>query len=307
MIGPKCERPFESTLIRRRMDQRETYICLERIRLNDLRVMSFNLRYGTADDRQHSWPDRKELAATVIADFDADLIGTQESVGFQTDFLRSRFSQYTCLRRSRDAEPNSGESVDIFFRTRRFTLADSGHFWLSDQPDVPGSQSWDSRYPRLVAWCGLIDHQAADQPVHFFNTHFDYKGAIARVESARLLRQKIDAIAGDHRVIVAGDFNADEDDLPYQILRFGSQPSTNHPISHRRSGSLIDSWRAIHPQRGTDEGTRHDFRGDHAGPRIDWILHSHSYATADATILGSRDDDRFPSDHHPITAILRPV
>jgi endonuclease/exonuclease/phosphatase family metal-dependent hydrolase len=273
--------------------------------------MSFNLRYGTADDGNHSWNHRRDLAARVIADFDADLIGTQESVGFQTDFLRQRFPGWTCLRRSRDPDANSGESVDIFFRNRRFTLIESGHFWLSDQPEIPGSRSWDSRYPRLVAWCSLIDHEAAGQPISFFNTHFDYQGSIARMESAKLLRQRLNTLASDHRIVVVGDFNCDEDDDPYRVLCFGAKQKTSPIAQLREAVPLVDSWRVVQPERVSDEGTRHDFLGHRAGPRIDWILHCRKYVTTDASIVPPpatlQAEPQFPSDHHPITAILRPV
>jgi len=37
------------------------------------------------------------------------------------------------------------------YKTERFELVDSGHYWLSETPEVAGSKSWDSSLPRMVS------------------------------------------------------------------------------------------------------------------------------------------------------------
>ena len=44
----------------------------------DVRVMSYNIRYGTAQDGDNHWDKRKEFLIDTIKAFGPDLLGTQE-------------------------------------------------------------------------------------------------------------------------------------------------------------------------------------------------------------------------------------
>src|SRR3712207_6150887 len=50
-----------------------------------LRVMSFNVRYGDADDGNDAWKFRRDLVARTIRRFDPDLLGVQEALNLQCD------------------------------------------------------------------------------------------------------------------------------------------------------------------------------------------------------------------------------
>ena len=52
-----------------------------------VRVMSFNIRYGTARDGANAWPNRRELVFDVIRTFEPDILGLQEVLDFQVDEL----------------------------------------------------------------------------------------------------------------------------------------------------------------------------------------------------------------------------
>ena len=43
-----------------------------------LKIMTFNIRYGQADDGDNSWPRRRDLVIARIRAHDPDLIGLQE-------------------------------------------------------------------------------------------------------------------------------------------------------------------------------------------------------------------------------------
>ena len=68
----------------------------------ELRVMSFNIRYGTADDGEDGWLHRRERVAHVIRTFGPDLLGTQEGLDFQIRDLRERLAEYDCVGAGRD-------------------------------------------------------------------------------------------------------------------------------------------------------------------------------------------------------------
>ena len=56
--------------------------------MDPLRVMSFNLRYGTANDGKNRWDLRKEAVAAVVQKLDPDILGVQEGLLFQLEFLK---------------------------------------------------------------------------------------------------------------------------------------------------------------------------------------------------------------------------
>lgn len=268
-------------------------------RATDVRVMSFNIRYGTAQDGDNHWDKRKEFLIATIKAFDPDLLGTQETLGFQRDYLAEKLSGYDVLGVGRDDGREKGEMTALYFKRSRFEKLDGGHFWLSETPEQPGSKNWDSALTRMVTWVKLRDRrQPKAKPVAFFNTHFDHRGMQARLESARLLRRRVAELSKTHRVIVTGDFNTDEGSEPYRALfaAEGSQPLL-----------LVDTFRRAYPQRAVNEGTFSDFKAEKiAGPRIDWIAASRDWQVVTAAIDRTAREGRTPSDHFPVTAVLRP-
>ncbi len=264
----------------------------------DLRVMTFNIRYGTANDGENRWENRKDLLIETIKAFDPDLLGTQETLGFQRDYLTEKLQQYEVLGVGRNDGLESGEMMALYFKRTRFEKLDGGHFWLSEAPHQAGSKSWDSSLPRMVTWVKLRDRLYRNvKPLVFFNTHFDHQGPRARLESAKLLRQRIAALAETARIIVTGDFNTGEGSEPYLAL-FDDVGRDRSPV--------VDAFRVAHPQRAADEGTFSNFvKGPGNGPRIDWIAVSRDWSVGSAVIDRTERAGRFPSDHYPVTATFR--
>ena len=263
-----------------------------------VRVMSFNVRYGTARDGDNHWDKRKDFLAETVRAFDPDLLGTQETLAFQRDFLAKTLSGYAAFGAGRDDGQDAGEMAALFYRTARFEKVAGGHFWLSPTPAVPGSKGWDAALPRIATWVKLKDRTAPNnQPVLFLNTHFDHKGTQARHESAKLIRAKLAELGAGCRLIVTGDFNAGEGSEPYKSL-FG--PDGNRPTP------VMDTFRVAHPARGQDEGTFNGFDPKATGgSRIDWIAASRDWEVRAAGIVRTVKAGHTPSDHFPVTAVLR--
>ncbi|MBL8849690.1 MAG: endonuclease/exonuclease/phosphatase family protein [Planctomycetaceae bacterium] len=263
-----------------------------------LRVMTFNIRYGTADDGENAWDRRREFLVETIHAFDPDLLGTQETLAFQRDYLAEQLPEYTAFGAGRDDGKEQGEMAALFFRSERFEQLDGGHFWLSETPDVPGSKSWDSALTRIVTWVRLRDRQSPDAaPLVYFNTHFDHRGVEARRHSAELLRGHIDALSSESSVILTGDFNAGERSPPHAAL-FGPIDST--------PPRLIDAYRQAHPAPLANEGTFSHFQSTAtSGPRIDWIGCTRDWRVTSSEIDRTARDGRTPSDHFPVTAVLQ--
>lgn len=261
---------------------------------NDLRVMSFNLRYGTANDGDNRWDARKQLVAQTIRKFAPDLLGTQETLPIQSQFLSEQFSEFTAFGRSRHKTHDDGEQCTIFYRTDRFTKLGAGHLWLSGNPNQPGSKDWDSSLPRMATWLCLRDQRNPDSPVCIFNTHFDHRGKKARNQSAKLIANRAAEFAKSHwnaKLIVTGDFNTGEDSKPYRFFI-------------NKQARYVDTYRAAHPKRESKEGTFNAFKGIVDRERIDWILVDPKWTIRSADIVRDNADGHYPSDHFPVTAVL---
>ncbi|TWT60859.1 endonuclease/exonuclease/phosphatase family protein [Rubinisphaera italica] len=260
----------------------------------DVRVMSFNIRYGSARDGENHWEKRKENVIKTIAAFNPDLLGTQETLGFQKQYLDENLIGYTSLGVGREDGGQTGEMTALFYKTDRFEKLSEGHFWLSESPNSPGSKSWDSSLPRMCSWIKLRDRKADDQPIFFLNTHFDHRGPQARIESAKLIRHKLDELARGCRLIVTGDFNAAFQSEPYKAL-----------FENTKELTLLDSYHTATPDNAPGEATFSGFKsGVVEGARIDWIAVSDDWKILSANIDRTEFDGRTPSDHHPVTAIL---
>lgn len=264
----------------------------------DVRVMSYNIRYGTANDGENHWDKRKEWLVATIKAFNPDLLGTQETLGFQRDYLATELKDYEVLGVGRDDGQDKGEMTALYFRRDRFEKLDGGHFWLSETPDQPGSKSWDTSLTRMATWVKLRDRRAPKaKPIVFFNTHFDHRGEQARVESAKLIRRRIEAFAKDARVIVTGDFNAGEDSAPYRAF-FAALENQAAPV--------VDVYRVAHPQREANEGSFSGFKAaSTSGPRIDWIGVVRGWQVLSADLDRTAREGRTPSDHFAMNAVLR--
>lgn len=263
-----------------------------------IKVMSFNIRYGAANDGENSWKHRDYLVLETIQNYGPDLIGYQEALKFQVDFLKQNLKGYGFHGIGRDKGTEEGEYVPVMWKMDRFELVDSGHFWLSETPEIPGSVSWDSSLTRMLSWVVLRDKKAVgyQKELVFANTHFDHRGNQARLESAKLIRQRAEEIMNDIPIILTGDFNTTEDLAPYAALckaeGFNGKP-------------LVDAFRVIHPEVSDNERSFGAWVGQRDGKRIDWILHTDDFVTLNAAINYTQDAGRYPSDHYPVEAIVR--
>lgn len=262
-----------------------------------LTVMSFNIRYGTANDGDNSWPHRRELVMRVIKDRDADILGVQEALTFQLDEITASVPAYAVIGVGRDDGRAKGEYTAILYRADRFHVDSSGTFWLSDTPETVASTSWGNSITRICTWARLIDRESGNA-FYIFNTHLDHRSQPSREKSARLLAQRIGQRAHNDPFVLMGDFNAGE-----------SNPAVTSLTAHAggeddaQSPGYIQTYRAIHPDE-KNSGTFGAFTGQTSGEMIDHILVPPSVTVLDADIDRTNEDGRYPSDHFPIWAKL---
>jgi endonuclease/exonuclease/phosphatase family metal-dependent hydrolase len=258
----------------------------------DMKVMTFNLRVATLFDAMNTWGLRRNMVVERIRATDPDILGTQEGLDGQVKFLQSQLPDYSFFGVGRKDGKRGGEMCGVFFKTAKFEKLAGGHFWLSQSPEKSGSKSWGCVFPRMVTWVKLLPKDGG-QPFCWFNTHFDAWASRARDESAKLLRGRMNTIAGALPCIVTGDFNAGEGSSPYRML-----------LGAAGGARLVDAYRSVN-HRTLEQGTRHGFDGHKSGARIDWILISPAFQAIAASIDHTRGALGYPSDHFPVTATIR--
>lgn len=260
------------------------------VQISMLNVMSFNIRYGLADDGNNCWENRKSLVIDRIKAFDPDLLGIQECRDdFQAEFIKNNLQEYEFYGVRRASEGNTAlEMAPVLFKKSDFQLVQKRCLWLSETPQIPGSLSWGSTFPRTVTWVQLM-HRESGKEFIFLNTHFDY--VLSAIDaSARLLQEWSVQMNEKHPVIVTGDFNANKDSFAYRQLTAET--------------GLSDAYRQFHPNNA-NEGTYHGFgQADELIP-IDWILASDSFEVVSAEIDRCHEGDTYPSDHYPVQAKLK--
>ena len=173
----------------------------------DLSVMSFNLRYDTAEDGENRWSNRKEACLRMLRETDPDIWGIQEGLYHQTYYLKDSLPQYDFIGVGSEDGFSGGEYKAIFYNKERFEVLESNTFWLSETPNIP-SYGWDANNIRIVSWAHFYDIEY-ERSFYVFNTHFDHIGSESRKESAKLLMKKIHEICNDDQpIFITGDFNA---------------------------------------------------------------------------------------------------
>jgi endonuclease/exonuclease/phosphatase family metal-dependent hydrolase len=260
-----------------------------------VRVMSFNVRTSGAKDGENAWPLRRDFLFAEIARFGPALIGFQEVRADQHDAIIERMPEYAFVGVARDDGKRQGEWSLIGFRRDRFDNIVGGDFWLSENPEVAGSKSWDAALTRICTWVRLRD-RVTKREFLYANTHFDHKGVQAREQSAHVIAKRVRDLAKGNPIILTGDLNINEDTPAYAVL---AKPQGGSPAW------LVDSYREVHPQRSPDEASFHAFKGTRTGSRIDFIFHTRELkATASTIERNTAPNGRYPSDHYAVTAVL---
>ncbi len=269
----------------------------------EVRVMTFNIRYGTANDGENRWPNRSQMVFDVIRNHKSDVIGLQEALKFQIDEILDAVPGLGLIGVGRDDGKTKGEYSAILYDRDRFAVDDSGTFWLSDTPEVPGSITWGNACTRICTWARLIEKKTG-KAFYAFNLHLDHISQPSRERSALLVSQRISDRKHPDPFVLTGDFNVGETNGVVMYLKGESRFTWSGKSEPANPVPMVDTFRVLHPD-ATDVGTFHSFSGKRSNQKIDYVFAPPTVQVYAAQILHDNVDGRYPSDHFPVIARLR--
>ncbi len=259
-----------------------------------LKLMSYNIKFASPT-YEPLWDVRREWQVNMIREYNPDIIGTQEGLKEQVDYLQDHLPEYVVIGEGRKGGDDD-EHMAIFFKKDKFRLREMGSFQLSATPDIIGSGP--SVNPRLVTWARLAiinrtakgeaspnkmdyrGHWENTQEFYIFNTHF-FNGkadSLARESAAKLIMERVNELnrfgrwTKERPIFLMGDFNCRPGSVPYKTF-VGDKSSDNQLL-------FEDSI----------EG----------GQGIDWVLHKGNVNVVNYERVQYNVDGVYPSDHKPI-------
>ena len=246
----------------------------------NINIMTYNIRLDTEADGINMWDNRKEGIVSLIKEERVDILGIQEGLPSQIEYLSKHLDGYSMIGEGRDGG-NNGEYSAIYYNNK-MNLIETETFWLSETPEIP-SIGWDAAIKRITT-VGLFKMIDSDKELLVYNSHFDHIGKIAREKSVGVILNHIKENDYQNRaLIVMGDFNAKPDDLPIELL----------------SEELDDSFKILPIENpiGTFNGFDLDSK---LLDRIDYIFTKNIKITNYKHLDKKLSSGLWPSDHLPI-------
>lgn len=243
------------------------------------------------------WSARRQVAAKIFAVCPAHIIGFQE---FGLD-------NWETLSPTRPelAFVQGKQAGDIFinpiaFDARRFSMVETGTFWLS--PDGAYGKAWGGK-ERGTTWVHVRERES-DKELLFINTHLDNISADARTKGVELIlafSQKFPdlptVVVGDSNVSVCSShMRWQEFDMrrPYELMR----------------EMFVDVWMATHVPNPWRPCTYHGFQGpDFGGDPYgtydpEWIWVRGDISPVNCVLVRDAIGGVWPSDHYWMMAHL---
>ncbi|CAM3476958.1 endonuclease/exonuclease/phosphatase family protein [Zobellia roscoffensis] len=265
------------------------FLTLHIAQAQDLKVMSYNIKYDNVNDTVNNWNDRKSDMVRLTKHYSPEFIGMQEVVFNQLTYLDDALENYNYIGVGRDDGKKKGEFSPILFNSKKFKVLQSNTFWLSPTPDKI-SVGWDAAMERICTY-GLFENIENKEKLWVFNTHFDHIGTEAREKSAALIIEKIKEINSDAiPVVLTGDLNLAPETKPIQFLK--------KEMIDGREASLS----TFYGPTGTFNGFDHSRILDH---RIDYIFVQGFKVQNYIHIDDRMENNKHISDHLPVMAILK--
>jgi endonuclease/exonuclease/phosphatase family metal-dependent hydrolase len=228
-------------------------ILVIRSTYSKIKILTYNIKSDYDESLENS-NKRMKMIEYTISKVNSDIICLQELSYNQIQKLKiSKLSEsYGIYVRSRDIY-NKDEALAILYKQDKFSILDSGEFWLSSLPDLRGSKFIDMEFPRVVIW-SLLNRQERHQIYNILviNVHLDSRGHSSRTQSIDLVIKKMANIIEKNEnlelVILAGDFNQSLANLnfPENLIRINYRFKLYFKILNRFSTTFQDYSKIKH-------------------------------------------------------------
>lgn len=267
---------------------------------NEIKVMSYNVK--TLDVMQDvlktkiSYANRKPRMMKRIEEANPDIIGIQEATSTHNDdYIAELSEKYGAVIYYREGGETpapiifgNDEAGTILYKKEKFELLEKGCWWLSDTPEIVGSNTWGASHVRICSFVKL-KVKATGKIFWFNNTHLNW--GEAQEKASTLLKQRF-----------TDRYN--EDSIPYMIVGdFNLNPSSdNYKIW---TSFMVDARTA--EDNMAEAGTFNGFKDETAGINsvIDFVFVGpnhfefkyHKVLNDDLTMI---EDEEFASDHYAV-------
>lgn len=252
----------------------------------ELKVMTYNIKYDSTNDTVNNWNDRKSDLVTLLDHYSPGIIGMQEVLEGQLSYLVEHRPNFTAIGVGREDGKKKGEYSPILYDARLFKLVNHGTFWLSETPNIV-SVGWDAALERICTY-GRFEDLKTQKQFWVFNTHFDHIGVLAREKSAVLIVSKIRELNTEKLpVVLMGDFNLTPNETPIHYLMKAltdAQTITSNPFY-----GPTGTFSGFDPDRILSE-------------RIDYIFVEKLKVQSYIHIDDRMENNKYISDHLPVFA-----
>jgi endonuclease/exonuclease/phosphatase family metal-dependent hydrolase len=264
------------------------FIGFTNVQGQDISVLTYNIKWDNTNDTVNNWNDRKEAMVSLLKHYQPGIIGMQEVVHGQLNYLVANLPNFASVGVGREDGKEKGEYSPILYDTELLKSLESSTFWLSDTPDKI-SVAWDAALERICTYA-LFEDLTTKKQFWVFNTHFDHIGVLAREKSAALIVSKIKELNTENLpVVLMGDLNLKPDENPIQFLK-----------KELVDGQSI-TQKTFYGPTGTFNGFEHDRK---LTDRIDYIFVQNFAVESYIHIDDRMENNKHISDHLPVFAKL---
>lgn len=238
-------------------------------------IMSQNILFKTDTPSPNTIPERSERFKKLLQEYQPDIIGAQEFGNWNAYY-------HLFMKQTYDMTDDSN-GVPILYRKDRYSLVDTGKFYLSSTPEIP-SKVEGSSGNRNGTWAILKD-KMTDKEILVVSNHPCWTTDTVRDQEVKNLLTYLEDKINSNITFITGDFNTEPTGPVYKrVIDFG----------------LKDSYVTAKENRSTVDYTCGFFdSGEYC--RIDYIFHDDNSTAMEYKILNDMYGG-FVSDHFGIVA-----
>lgn len=257
---------------------------------SELLVGSFNTAAPWGNLLEGTYTSRRAcLFAEQINDVLPDTLGVQEINSDWVKRMEELLPQYAYygVKRGGDGSEKTSEMSGIFYLKDKFSLIESGTFWISDTPQKE-SHFEGAGCNRVCSFVVLENKNTKTRFVHF-NTHLDNSSEEAQNLGGELIAQYAEKMSEKYsgiHIVITGDFNQ------YSNGK-GCTALTNKGFQN-----VGESF------GGNELLTYNAWTREKSGAPIDFIFINGKFTAKDYSVIHYDNAKSNVSDHYMITAVI---